>query len=70
MGELLRNGMRTAAGGRRFGLEQLMARFGVDVYLCGHEHNYERLWPVLCLFLAPLRRMPTADAEGRDRIGG
>jgi hypothetical protein len=24
-----------------------MEEHSVDLYLCGHEHNYERLWPVL-----------------------
>lgn len=28
-------------------LEPLYAEFGVDVYLAGHEHNYESMWPVL-----------------------
>ena len=47
IGDLLRNGMITSGGARRFGLEPLMSQFEVDVYLTGHEHNYERLWPVL-----------------------
>ena len=31
----------------RYGLEALMGKYGVDVYLCGHEHNctyYEYTW--------------------------
>lgn len=24
-----------------------MAEYNVDLYLTGHEHNYERMWPVL-----------------------
>ena len=33
--------------GRDFGVEPLMEEHSVDLYLCGHEHNYERLFPVL-----------------------
>merc|ERR1712080_258282 len=25
--------------------EPLMLKYGVDLYLCGHEHDYESLWP-------------------------
>lgn len=55
VGDLLRNGMITKDGGRRFGLEPLMSQHEVNVYLTGHEHNYERLvcylkecllWPI------------------------
>ena len=28
-------------------LEPLMARFGVDMYLAGHEHDYESIYPTL-----------------------
>ena len=28
-----------------YGLEDLFFRHGVDIYLNGHEHNYERNWP-------------------------
>ena len=45
--DYLRNGVPAAGGGRRFGLEPLMAKYGIDVYLTGHEHNYERAWPIL-----------------------
>lgn len=30
----------------RFGLENLFRDNGVDLCLWGHEHSYERLWPV------------------------
>eukprot|EP01089_Gocevia_fonbrunei_P016557 TRINITY_DN5161_c0_g1_i1.p1 TRINITY_DN5161_c0_g1~~TRINITY_DN5161_c0_g1_i1.p1 ORF type:complete len:483 (+),score=127.32 TRINITY_DN5161_c0_g1_i1:206-1450(+) len=33
-------------GERFFGIEQLLWDFGVDMYISGHEHSYERLWPV------------------------
>jgi hypothetical protein len=45
--DLVRNGVQTAAGGRAYAVEPLMQQHGVDLYLTGHEHNYERLWPVL-----------------------
>jgi hypothetical protein len=46
--DLLRNGMHSIEGGGRvYGLEPLMAKYGVDVYLTGHEHFYERLWPTI-----------------------
>ena len=28
-------------------IEPLFERYGVDLYLTGHVHNYERTWPVL-----------------------
>ena len=28
-------------------LEPLFARYGVDVYFAGHEHDYESTWPVM-----------------------
>jgi len=33
-------------GVRYFGIEDLLYKYGVDMFLCGHEHNYERIWPV------------------------
>ena len=79
VGDLLRNGMKTAAGGRRFALEPLMEEFEVDLYLCGHEHNYERLYPVLNgtfvkSYVAPGKpvHIVTGDggAYGPDTFGG
>eukprot|EP00658_Telonema_sp_P-2_P012952 TRINITY_DN14926_c0_g1_i2.p1 TRINITY_DN14926_c0_g1~~TRINITY_DN14926_c0_g1_i2.p1 ORF type:complete len:428 (-),score=55.29 TRINITY_DN14926_c0_g1_i2:437-1720(-) len=47
--DLLRNGMLPTANqtGRWYGLEPLMQKYSVDVYLTGHEHNYERTWPIM-----------------------
>eukprot|EP01050_Picozoa_sp_SAG11_P018395 SAG11_NODE_2771_length_2990_cov_2.518506_2_plen_311_part_00 len=48
VGDLIRNGMiRKDGAGREFGIEPLMEQHSVDLYLCGHEHNYERLWPIV-----------------------
>jgi len=33
-------------GYRIYGIEKLLYKYGVDLYLCGHEHSYERLFPV------------------------
>ena len=46
--DLLRNGMKTTNGtGRIYGLETLMEKYNIDVYLTGHEHNYERTYPIM-----------------------
>jgi len=46
--DLIRNGMISESdGSRKYGVEPLMEKYGVDVYLTGHEHNYERTYPVL-----------------------
>ena len=39
--------VRVDGTGRKYGVEPLMDKYSVDVYLAGHEHNYERLYPVL-----------------------
>jgi len=43
---LLRDGYMFPDGYLRFGLEELLYKYGVDLFLCGHEHSYERIWPV------------------------
>ncbi|KAI9275224.1 Metallo-dependent phosphatase-like protein [Helicostylum pulchrum] len=30
----------------KLGLETLLTKYNVDLYLCGHKHNYERTFPV------------------------
>ena len=42
----IRDGVNWNGGQRQFGLERLFYQSGVDVYLSGHEHSYERLYPV------------------------
>merc|ERR1712070_285610 len=32
--------------GAREDLEPLFLQYGVDLYIAGHEHNYESIWPV------------------------
>jgi hypothetical protein len=29
------------------GLGYLLGKYGVDMYICGHQHNYERMAPIL-----------------------
>jgi hypothetical protein len=49
-------------------MEPLFLRFGVDIFACGHEHNYESMWPTKDLqpvqkdFNAP--RAPVYVVEG------
>lgn len=43
--ELIRDGINIF-GKRFFGLEKLMNKYGIDLFICGHEHIYERLYPV------------------------
>jgi len=46
--DLVRNGMISAKdGSRKYAIEPLMEQYGVQLYLTGHEHNYERTYPVL-----------------------
>lgn len=33
-------------GTRKYGVEQLLFKYGVDLSIWAHEHCYERLWPV------------------------
>lgn len=40
-GFTLRYGMNSS-----YGLEYLFEKYKVDLYLAGHEHDYERLWPI------------------------
>ena len=29
-----------------YGLEEVFYKYGVDFYICGHEHNYERMYDI------------------------
>jgi len=31
---------------KKYGLEKLLHEYGVDFYIAGHEHNYERMYDV------------------------
>ena len=42
----LRAGIQFPDGSHRYGLESLFYKYGVDLYLNGHEHNYERMFDV------------------------
>eukprot|EP01060_Flectonema_neradi_P015431 TRINITY_DN22020_c0_g1_i1.p1 TRINITY_DN22020_c0_g1~~TRINITY_DN22020_c0_g1_i1.p1 ORF type:complete len:577 (+),score=70.65 TRINITY_DN22020_c0_g1_i1:139-1869(+) len=43
-----------------YGLEDLFFRHGVDLYLNGHEHNYERNWPTYKGFAQQSNTNPNA----------
>ncbi|PAA68684.1 hypothetical protein BOX15_Mlig011833g1 [Macrostomum lignano] len=38
--------LRSGFNGHRWGLEPLIHKYGVDLAFWGHEHSYERTWPV------------------------
>jgi len=35
-----------AAAAIQAAFEPLFAKYGVDLYICGHQHSYETIWPV------------------------
>ncbi|OZJ02775.1 hypothetical protein BZG36_03480 [Bifiguratus adelaidae] len=43
---IVRDGPIGPDGNATGGIEDLMLQYGVDVYLTGHRHNYERTYPV------------------------
>ena len=47
--DLIRNGMwkSDGSGDRLYAMEPLMSKYHVNVYLTGHEHNYERTYPLM-----------------------
>jgi hypothetical protein len=51
--------VRDGPGGKH-GLETLFHQYGVDFYMCGHEHDYERMFDA---------RISTARAAGDRQIG-
>ena len=42
---LIRNGLEMN-GTIIYGLEDVFYKYGVDFYICGHEHNYERMYDI------------------------
>ena len=42
----VRDGVAFNGGKRQFGLEKLFFNYGVDLYVSGHMHSYERTYPV------------------------
>ena len=42
----LRAGIKFPNGSFKYGLESLFYKYGVDLFLNGHEHNYERMYDV------------------------
>lgn len=42
----LRAGVLQSNGKYLYGLEQLLYQYGVDLWLNGHEHNYERMYDI------------------------
>jgi hypothetical protein len=44
--QLMRAGVRQSNGKYLYGVEQLLYKYGVDLWLNGHEHNYERMYDV------------------------
>lgn len=46
--QTLRDGMLdTTTNTRSHGVEEVLAKYKVDIYMCGHRHNFERTYPVL-----------------------
>ena len=48
--EILLNGFLQVRVGlpavKAYGLEEVFYKYGVDLQIYGHEHSYERIWPV------------------------
>ena len=45
--ELVRNGVLNKTTNKyQYGMEQLFYEQGADFYICGHEHNYERMYDI------------------------
>jgi hypothetical protein len=46
--QTLRDGkLNPTTGTRSHGVEAILDKYKVDIYLCGHRHNFERTYPVL-----------------------
>eukprot|EP01083_Nonionella_stella_P306110 1070748_1 len=44
--ELVRWGPKASNGSYVYGMEELFYEYGVDFYMCGHQHNYERMYDI------------------------
>jgi len=42
----MRAGIKQTDGTYKYGLESLLYQYGVDLWINGHEHNYERMYDV------------------------
>jgi hypothetical protein len=46
--QTLRDGkLNPTTGTRSHGVEAILSKYKVDIYLCGHRHDFERTYPVL-----------------------
>ena len=56
---------------RRWALEPLLLKFGVDLWLGGHVHAYHRTWPVAKGHVTRRDYVdPTAPVHVLDGVGG
>lgn len=39
-------GVKQTDGSLKYGMEEVLFKYGVDLFINGHEHDYERSWPV------------------------
>ena len=53
----------------RAAVEELFVANGVDLYLCGHKHSYERQYP-MCVLLQPQKGRPRSGGGTRARAAG
>ncbi len=52
----------------RFGFEELLMKYNVDLCLWAHKHNYERLWPTYNYTVYKPDSVLTGVPEMRDEI--
>ncbi|KAF6211623.1 hypothetical protein GE061_012136 [Apolygus lucorum] len=59
---------RSGLNGKLFGLEELLWKYGVDLTFWGHQHNYERLWPVYNYTVHDGTKSPYVDPKAPVHI--